>query len=809
MGTKKRDDYVSKFFTRPDDIRIVCILGNRGSGKKLCLNRLKKYLITINSSDSTTRLEEVKCSPDESICRTYVYPYDDSDKMLQVLTLPEFDTFNPELYSMFLMCDGAILVVDCTLGLDDLLENQIKKAFSFNLKCVLILNKIDLLLENNAISSSEIYARLYGMIESINLLISTYSQEEGYFHPLKGNVIFTSCLLNYAFTPRNFGKLYSRKYGIEESYFTNILWGDYYYDPRDKKTKPLKTSTSLARSFCQFCIEPIRKALRILKFEGPEIIKKLCRTIRVSITDEDLAEGEAKLKKLIFKQWLRYTDTVLDAISTHCPSPIMAQTTKFENFYEGELNETCAIAMRDSIRRSPLMVYVVKLLPVSRKLLGLARVFSGTLNTDSRVRAILHYADAESFVRYVEIKELYAVASDCLISVSSISVGNIVVIGGLDNAITRSATLSDNYNAKSIIIKPYSELPIFRASVSVAEAGALPRLINRLKLASKLEPKLDIKIDDAGQIIVSAWNEQYLTDFIRRIEDSIDTPITQSEIYVRYKETITKHSPSISQGKSKNKANKLYADAEPIAEGLSSSIESGSINLAIRNCKEISVLHEDYEWNLKDLSSIWCFGPRNYGSNFLVNCTKSVPFLNEVKDVITSSFQTVCSNGVLCDEELRGVRINLRDAVLSSAPIQRGGGQIMPAARKCFYASCLSASPALMEPICECNIICPHGKISQLYQTLEQRGGKILQERQDFNLNLIRAHLPGSNLVSISSELSEYSASIDYTFHSWRIMPGDVLSPSCLSYEVMMSLRRWKGLKLQLPRYNDRLIPES
>lgn len=804
MGIKKRDDYIQRFFSRPEDTRILCMLGNRGSGKKVCLHRLAKYSLIQESEPLVLTEEEVQNTSKGKYCRSFIYPYDDSEKLLQVISMPEFDVYNSEMYSMLLMCDGALVVLDCTKGVDSLLEMQIRKAFSFNLKCVLLLNKIDLLLENHAISNNEIYVTLFGIIESINMLISTCSQEEAYFHPLKGNVIFTSCLLNYAFTPRNFGKFYSRKYGIEESYFTNILWGDYFFDPRDKKTKLIKTNTPLTRSFCQFCIEPIRKVLKTLKEKDPLDIKKLCRTIRVSITEEDLEEGEPKLKKLIFKQWLRYTDSLLEGITNHCPSPISAQTNKFDNFYEGDLNDSCAVSMRDSSRRGPLMVYVSKLFPYSYKLLGLARVFSGVLNTGSRVRVILHSNDGESCFRYAEIKDIFVCINDNLINVNSVSVGNVIAIDGLENLITRSATLSDTIHARSIIVRPYHELPIFRATVSVLNASHLPRLLNRLKIVAKLEPLINIQTDDAGQFVVSAWTEQQLTDFIEALGPSLDTEITYSKIVMRYKETILK-TGTICTHKSPNKSNKLSSNAEPLNESLATSIESGDLNLAIRNGKETSILHEDYEWSLKDLSHIWSSGPRFYGSNILVDTTKSIPFLTDVKDFIINSFQTVCSSGPLCNEEMRGVRMNLRDALLSSAPLQRGSGQIISAARKCFHASYLTATPALMEPICECNIICPNTNITQLYQTLDRREGKILKELHGelADYTHIQAYIPGSNLLQISEELSQYNSFITYNFSNWRIMSGDVLDSSSYSYDVMMSIRKWKGLKLELPRYKD------
>ena len=59
---------------------------------------------------------------------------------------------------------------------------------------------------------------------------------------------------------------------------------------------------------------------------------------------------------------------------------------------------------------------------------------------------------------------------------------------------------------------------------------------------------------------------------------------------------------------------------------------------------------------------------------------------------------------MLCDENMRAIRFNLYDVALHADAIHRGGGQIIPTARRVFYASCLTAAPRLMEPVYQCEI---------------------------------------------------------------------------------------------------------
>lgn len=48
---------------------------------------------------------------------------------------------------------------------------------------------------------------------------------------------------------------------------------------------------------------------------------------------------------------------------------------------------------------------------------------------------------------------------------------------------------------------------------------------------------------------------------------------------------------------------------------------------------------------------------------------------------------------------MRGVRFNIYDVTLHTDAIHRGGGQIIPTARRALYACELTAAPRIMEPV--------------------------------------------------------------------------------------------------------------
>lgn len=83
--------------------------------------------------------------------------------------------------------------------------------------------------------------------------------EDIYFAPEKGNVIFASAIDGWGFRVGKFAQLFAQKLGMRESNLRRVLWGDYYLDPKSRKIinhKHLR-GRSLKPLFVQFVLENI------------------------------------------------------------------------------------------------------------------------------------------------------------------------------------------------------------------------------------------------------------------------------------------------------------------------------------------------------------------------------------------------------------------------------------------------------------------------------------------------------------------------------------------------------------------------
>ena len=84
--------------------------------------------------------------------------------------------------------------------------------------------------------------------------------EDIYFAPEKGNVVFASALGSWGFRIAKFAQIFAVKLGIKEANFKRVLWGDFYLDPKTKRVITCQTPpwpVPLKPLFVQFVLENI------------------------------------------------------------------------------------------------------------------------------------------------------------------------------------------------------------------------------------------------------------------------------------------------------------------------------------------------------------------------------------------------------------------------------------------------------------------------------------------------------------------------------------------------------------------------
>lgn len=392
--------------------------------------------------------------------------------------------------------------------------------------------------------------------------------------------------------------------------------------------------------------------------------------------------------------------------------------------------------------------------------------------------------------------------------ISDVPCGNTVGIGWLDSVIHKTATLTDHPAAYPIRSMKYSVSPVVRVAVAPKKPSDLPRLVQGLQKLSNSDPLVVCTKEDTGELIVAGCGELHIEICLNDLEEIYaGCPITRSNPVVTYKETVTGKSADICMVKTSNKLNRVYATSEPLSEELQKAIERAEVTMEDDTKERASKLVEKFDWSKDDANSIWCFGPEGSDPNILLDLTKGIQHMKDIKDSMSTAFSTSLRHGALVEEEMRGMRVNIVDCVLHADTTHRGDGQLIPAARRLYHACELAANPTLYEPYFYCEIAAPTDVIGGVYQVLHQRRGEIITEDQvSVDQNIVKSYLPIAESFGLTESLRERcqgKAFPQCSFDHWQLIRDMPHEEGSKAEALVKQIRARKGLKLDIPHYTQ------
>jgi elongation factor 2 len=744
--------------------------------------------------------------------------------LINLIDSPGHVDFSSEVTAALRVTDGALVVVDCVEGVCVQTETVLRQALGERIKPVLFVNKVDRFLLELQLDKEEAYQSFRKAIESVNVIISTYNDKllgDVQVLPDKGTVGFGSGLQGWGFTLSRFAKLYSAKFGVPKDKLMARLWGDNYFDPEGKKWTSNNTTASgkaLPRAFCQFVLEPIYQLARSIMDGDKEKYNKMVSQLQITLTTEDNEmEGKALLKA-VMRKFLPAAEAILEMIVIHLPSPLIAQRYRVENLYEGPMDDEAATNIRNCNPDGPLMMYVSKMVPTTDKgrFYAFGRVFSGKIATGQKVRIMgPNYLPGKKEDLYIKnIQRTILMMGRKTEQIEDCPCGNIVGLVGVDQFLVKSGTITTCESAHNIRVMKFSVSPVVRVAVEPKNAADLPKLVEGLKRLAKSDPCVQCYSEESGEHIVAGAGELHLEICLKDLEeDHAGIPLKTSDPVVSFRETVIEESSIMCLSKSPNKHNRLYVKALPMSGELQAAIESGSIGPKDDPKARARVLSEEHGWDPTDARKIWCFGPETAGPNVFVDVTKGVQYLNEIKDSCVAAFQWATKEGVMCDENMRGIRFNLYDVTLHADAIHRGGGQMIPTARRVLYAAELTGQPRLMEPVYLCEIQTPEHAMGGIYGVLNRRRGHVIAEERRAGTPLfnLKAYLPVLESFGFTADLRSHTQGQAFpqcVFDHWQVVQGDPLDLKSKAHDIALGVRKRKGLQDDIPpldRFFDKL----
>ncbi|KAL6428375.1 hypothetical protein ACFW04_008571 [Cataglyphis niger] len=274
----------------------------------------------------------------------------------------------------------------------------------------------------------------------------------------------------------------------------------------------------------------------------------------------------------------------------------------------------------------------------------------------------------------VTVNKLYILMGRELEVVSKVPAGNVFGIGGLEEHILKTATLSTTIACPSFTELTSLAVPILRVALEPKHPNDLPKLISGLKLLNQADACAIVHMQESGEIVLSTAGEVHLERCLEdlqlryaKVDINVSDPIVPFRETIvpppkldRVNETIEK---KVEEGKleiwTSNRQCYFEIDAKPLPENVTKLLEKNTnlIKLLDRYCnrgvekngeyedfsdenqlneksmsdkkqKEAKIFKNELEaafleagWKDNILDKIWSFGPRKCGPNILLNET--------------------------------------------------------------------------------------------------------------------------------------------------------------------------------------------
>jgi len=339
--------------------------------------------------------------------------------------------------------------------------------------------------------------------------------------------------------------------------------------PRDLKSKDTRAIQSticstwlpLAQTVLYSIVEQLPSPLEAQKIRLPKLLYP--QNINNN-SDPDLTENQKKLEKALYEcdasenaPVVIIVSKMVDVNAEDLPSNRRIQLTA-EEMRENRrrLLEQRKLELEGQIEAPLSLNEVQATTPVEKTednkeeekkkdniLVGFARIFSGTIHEGQTVYVMgpkYDPMDPTKFCTQVTVKNLYLIMGKELEALTSVPAGNVFGIGGLDEAVLKSATISTLTECPSLINVDMKAPPIVRVAVEPYDPSDMPKLVEGLKLLNQADSCVEVLIQETGEHVIVTAGELHLERCLKDLKEKYaKIGIHSSDPIVPYRETLS------------------------------------------------------------------------------------------------------------------------------------------------------------------------------------------------------------------------------------------------------------------------------
>jgi len=484
---------------------------------------------------------------------------------------------------------------------------------------------------------------------------------------------------------------------------------------------------------------------------------------------------------------------ILDMAVKNLPNPVTAQKYRVPKVWKGEADSKIGKAMINCDENGPTVICLTSaMMDPHAGLVATGRCFSGCINEGDRV----YLVGAKKDYRVQQVSMYMGAYREV---VGSIGAGNIAAVLGLDLA--RAGETLVSMDGKDAMVPfeniQYVSEPVITIAIEPKHPRELPRLIELMDRLAIDDPNLVTKINkETGEYLLSGMGELHLeiaVKFLKEYGGGLE--LITSQPLVVYRETAATQGV-VAMAKSPNKHSRFWIQVEPLDQKVIDLMEKGSLFEAMGNKRITETLREEAGWSAQEAKNVWSLEEHR---NILLDMTKGIQYLREVKETVASGFRWAAKNGPLCDEPIRGCKVTLLDAKLHEDPVHRGPAQIMPAMKRAFWGSFLTAKPVLIEPIYKIGVSVPHQFVGDVTGLITRKRGRVTSSEQKGPITNVQGFMPVSETFGLSADMRGATSGHAFwqtQFDHWEKVPESI------SMEVIAGIRKRRGLPEEIPKAN-------
>jgi len=425
------------------------------------------------------------------------------------------------------------------------------------------------------------------------------------------------------------------------------------------------------------------------KIVDPESINKTLRSATIANKLVPVLVGSS-LKN-------RGVQPLLDAVVNYLPSP--EELSPITAMHARKNNEV--IIPRTSSGLLSTLVFKIQH-DQEMGMLNYLRIYSGILKSGISVFNV-------NSGKRERVNRLLRMHANNHEQITELRAGDIGVAVGLKLART-GETLASEKNPILLETMQFPE-PVISVAIEPKSVSDQDKLRSSLENLRREDPTFGVKEDkETGQLIISGMGELHLDILVTRISEEYKVDANVGKPQVTYRESITR----------------AVEHSEKYQKTLAGKEQEASLRIKVEP------------------------SGRGEGNSFETALSgKELPeqFQNAVKRGVEASFLSGITMGYPCVD----IRVTLVRAVFQE--ITASEIAFETAASLGFDAACKNASPILLEPIMEVDVMCPREQVGDVISNLSQRGGHVESMESRPTYELIRVKAPLQNMFGYSTAL--------------------------------------------------------